>query len=74
MFSRGLHDVDRDARVTEEMTAPAGGWDVLIVAGSAAEEVAEFIVFAAEAVGRIRLSGAAHSSDSSFDPEQGKAS
>jgi hypothetical protein len=70
-----LHDADSDdAAVTKEAAATADCWNVLVVAGSAAEEVAEFIVFAAEAVGRIRLSGAAHSSDSSFDPEQGKAS
>ena len=63
-----LHDVDRDASVTEEATAPAGCWNVLIVAGSAAEEVAKFVVLAAEPVGRVMLLEAAHTSDPSLDP------
>jgi hypothetical protein len=42
--------------------------NVLVVAGPAAEEVAEYIVFAAEAVGPITLFEAAHTSDSFFDP------
>jgi hypothetical protein len=60
--------VDRDASVTEEATAPAGCWNVLIVAGSAAEEVAKFVVLAAERLCRIMLFEAAHTSDPSFDP------
>jgi hypothetical protein len=52
----------------EEVTAPAGCWNVLVVAGSAAEEVAEFIVLTAEPVGRVMLLEAAHTSDPSFDP------
>jgi hypothetical protein len=40
----------------------------LVVAGSAAEEVAESIVLAAEPLGRIMLLEAAHTSDSPFDP------
>jgi hypothetical protein len=63
-----LHDADRDASVTKEAAAATGCWNVLVVAGPAVEEVAEFIVFAAKAVGRIVLFEAAHTSDSSFDP------
>ena len=48
--------------------AAAGGWNVLIVAGSAAKEVAEFIVLAAETFGRTMLFEAAHTSDPSLDP------
>jgi hypothetical protein len=62
-----LHDANRDASVTKEATAPVGCWNVLVVAGSAAEEVAEFIVFAAEAAGRIGLFEAAHTSDPTLD-------
>ena len=35
---------------------------------SAAEEVAELVVFSAEPVGRIMFFEAPHTSDSSFDP------
>ena len=46
-----------------------GCWNVLVVAGSTAEEVAEFIVLsAAEPVCRVMLLEAAHTSDPSFDP------
>ncbi len=41
---------------------------MLVVTGSAAKEVSEFIVFAAEAFGRAVLFEAAHTSDPSFDP------
>ena len=54
--------------MTEEATAPMGCWNVLVVTGSAAEEVAEFIVLSAEPVGRVMLLEAAHTSDPSFDP------
>ena len=40
----------------------------MVVAGSAAEEVTEFIVLSAEAVGRAMLLEAAHTSDPSLDP------
>jgi hypothetical protein len=63
-----LHDANRDASVTKEATAPMGCWNVLVVTGSAAEEVAEFIVLAAEPIGRVMLLEASHTSDASFDP------
>ena len=47
--------------------AAAGRWNVLVVTGPAAKEVAEFIVLAAEAFGRTMLFEAAHTSDPSFD-------
>ena len=50
------------------MTASAGCLNVLVVTGSAAEEVAEFIMLSAEPVGPIMLFEAAHTSDPSFDP------
>ena len=40
----------------------------MVVTGPAAEEVAEFIVFSAEPVGRVMLLEAAHTSDPSLDP------
>ena len=55
--------------MTEEATAPASCWNVLVVAVSTAEEVAEFIVLTAEPVGRVMLLEAAHAYiDASFDP------
>ena len=63
-----LHDAHRDASVVEKMTASAACWNVLIVTGSAAEEVAEFIVLSAESVCRVMLLESAHTSDPSFDP------
>ena len=50
------------------MTASTGCRNVLVMTGSAAEEVAEFIVLPAESVGRIMFFEAAHTSDPSFDP------
>jgi hypothetical protein len=63
-----LHDTKHNASMTEEATAPASCWNVLVVAVSAAEEVAEFIALTAEPVGRVMLLEAAHTSDASFDP------
>jgi hypothetical protein len=54
--------------VVEKVTAAAGCWNVLVVAGSTAEEVAEFIMLSAEAACRVMLLEAAHTSDPSFDP------
>jgi hypothetical protein len=54
--------------VVEKVTASAGCWDVLVVAGSTAEEVAEFIVLSAEPVCRVMLLEATHTSDPSLDP------
>jgi hypothetical protein len=51
-----------------EVTASAGCRNVLVVTGSAAEEVAEFIVFSAESVGRTILLETTHTSDPSFYP------
>ena len=41
---------------------------MLVVTGSAAEKVAEFVVLSAEPAGRVELLEAAHTSDPSFDP------
>jgi hypothetical protein len=54
--------------VLQKVTASAGCWDVLVVTGSAAEEVAEFVVLSAESICRLMLLKAAHTSDASFDP------
>src|SRR5215472_12210559 len=51
----------------EKATASAGCWNVLVMTGSAAEEVAEFIVLSAEPVCRVMLLEAAHTSDPSLD-------
>jgi hypothetical protein len=58
-----LHDAHRDAGALEKVSAS----DVLIVTGSAAEGVAEFIIFSAKSVCRLMLLEAAHTSDASFD-------
>jgi hypothetical protein len=62
-----LHDADRDASVMEEVTASTGCRNVLVVTGSAAEEVAELIVLSAEPLGRVMLLEATHTSDPSLD-------
>ena len=41
---------------------------MLVVTGSAAKEVTQFIVLAAKTVGRTMLFEAAHALDPSFDP------
>ena len=48
--------------------APMGCWNVLVVAGSAAEEVTEFVMLAAEPAGCVSFLEAAHTSDPSLDP------
>ena len=63
----GLHDAHRDASVVEKATASAACGNVLVVTGSAAKEVAEFIVLSAETIGHALLLEAAHTSDASFD-------
>ena len=52
----------------EAVSAAAGCRNVLVVTGSAAEEVAEFIVLSGETVCHVMLLDAAHSSDPSFEP------
>ena len=54
--------------MVEEVTASPGCRNVLVVTGSAAEDVSEFIVVSAEPVGRVMLLEAAHTSDPSLDP------
>ena len=49
------------------MTATAGCWNVLVVAGSTAKKAAEFIVLSAEAVSCVVLLEAALTADPSFD-------
>jgi hypothetical protein len=52
----------------EKVTAPMVCWNVLVMAGSAAEEVAEFVMLAAKPVCRVMCLEAAHTSDPPFDP------
>ena len=47
-----------------KVTASPGCRNVLVVTGSAAKEVSEFIVLSAEPVGRLMLLEAAHTSNS----------
>jgi hypothetical protein len=54
--------------VLEKVTASAGCRNVLVVTGSAAEEVAQFIILSAEPICRLMLLEPAHTSDASFDP------
>ncbi len=49
MGLRGLKDCERGGGTAEVTQATAAGGDVLVVAGSGAEEVAELIVASAEA-------------------------
>jgi hypothetical protein len=58
----------RDAGMMEKATASAGCRNVLVVTGSAAEEVAEFIVLSAESVCCVMLLEITHPSDPPFDP------
>jgi hypothetical protein len=55
--------------VQDEVTASTGRRNVLVVTGSAAEEVAEFVVLPAEPIGRVMLPEATHTSDPSPDAE-----
>jgi hypothetical protein len=52
----------------EKATASVDCWNMLVMAGSAAQEVAEFIVLAAESACRAMLLEAAHTSGPPFDP------
>ena len=52
----------------EEVTASTGGRNVLVMAGSTAEEVTEFVMLAAEPAGCVRVLEAAHRSDPSLGP------
>ena len=52
----------------EKAATSTGCRNVLVVTGSAAEEVAEFVVLPAEPVGRVVLLEAAHTPDPSLDP------
>ena len=63
-----LHDADHDAGVLEKVVASAGCWNVLVVTGSAAEEVAKFTILTAKSVHRLMLLEAAHTSDAPLDP------
>ncbi len=54
--------------MVEEATTPVGCWNVLVVARSGTEEAAEFVMLAAESIGRIMCLEAAHTSDPSFNP------
>src|SRR5215212_6409334 len=63
---RGLHDHKRSRGATEVEQATAVGGDVLVVASVRAEEVAEFVVAAAEALGRGEALEAPHPSRAPF--------
>jgi hypothetical protein len=64
--TQGLPGANR--RPEENETASAGCLNVLAVTGSAAGEVAEFVVLSAKSVCRLMLLEAAYASDASFDP------
>jgi hypothetical protein len=63
-----LHDADRGVSMMEEATAPMGCRNVLAVVGSAYDEVAEFVMLAAEPAGQVMLFEVAHTSDPPLDP------
>ena len=67
-FSGCLQHIQNSGGPAKEAESEAGSGDWLTGTIVGSEEVAEFIVFAAKAVGRIVLFEAAHTSDSSFDP------
>jgi hypothetical protein len=64
---RGLKHCEGAAGTTEVKQATAAGRDVLIVVGSGAEEVAEFVVASTEALRRGEALEPAHTSDAAFD-------
>ena len=62
--SRGFERCERSGTTTEVEQAVAAGGDMLVVAS--AEEVAEFVVAAAESLRRAEAPEAAHASDAAF--------
>ncbi len=63
----GFEHCERTAGAAEMEQAAAAGGDMLVVAGSGAEEVAELVVASTEALGRGEALEAAHTSDAAFD-------
>jgi hypothetical protein len=63
---RVLQDAQRNCAAAEAATA-ARSWNVLIVTGAGTQEVAEFIMLAAEAIRRVMILEAAHTSDAALD-------
>ena len=61
------HDVQRDAGAFDSAGSAESGGDDLVVTASRAEEVAEFAVLFAEAVGGVMAREAAHTSDPALD-------
>ena len=61
-----LEDGERGGGATEVKQATTAGRDMLVLAGPEAEEVAEFVVAAAEALRRGEAPEPAHASDPAF--------
>ena len=76
--SGGLQDAERRHRSLGKKQAAAGGRNVLVVVGTKAEEVTEFIVAATEPSGRSGALEASHPSvpilDANGDPAPGRCS
>ena len=51
MGLRGRKDCERSGGTAEVKPATAVGWDMLVVPGAEAEEIAELVMAAAEALG-----------------------
>ena len=62
-----MHDPDRNAGACCEAKAAEGGGDRLVVTASETEEISEFAVLAAEAVGGTVALEGAHASDPALD-------
>src|ERR1700756_1523244 len=65
--SSGLHDLERDPSAFGESIATERGGDDLFVTTARTEEIAGFTMLATEAVGRVMVIEAAHTSGPSFD-------
>jgi hypothetical protein len=64
---RVLQDAQRNSGAAAEAATAARSWNVLIVTGAGTQEGAEFIILAAEAIRRVMILEAAHTSDAALD-------
>ena len=64
---RGLENGERSRSATEVEQATTAGGDVLVVAGTEAEEGAELVVASAEPLRRSEALEPPHTSDAAFD-------
>jgi hypothetical protein len=64
---RGTEDCERSSGTRKVKQAAAFGWDMVVVVGAEAEEVAKLVIAPTEALGGSEALKAAHASDAAFD-------